>query len=54
MKEATVWFTAARQKPTVARPLLPIAAGPVGAPELKGNVIMCTVTCPRAATPLRL
>jgi len=52
MKEATVWFTATRQQPTgPARST--IAAGPVGAPELRGKVIMCTVTRPRAATPLR-
>jgi len=52
MREATVWFTATRQEPT-APARSTIAAGPVGAPELRGKVIMCTVTRPRAATPLR-
>ena len=53
MKEGTVWFTETRQEPTAPGALRAIAAGPVRAPELQGNVIICTVTCPRAATPLR-
>ena len=53
MKEATVWFTATRQEQTAPDALRSIVAGPVGAPEPQGNVIICTVTRPRAASPLR-
>jgi hypothetical protein len=61
MKEATVWFTAARQERQLSPgALLTTAVGRVGAPELQGvgapelqgNVIICTVTRPRAGTPL--